>query len=422
MTHELLDQVHRAFQSDDSAEVRRLLDRHPALKERINDPVGEFGDPPITLVRSRAMLDVLLEAGADIDALSTWWAGGFGLLDRADSDLAEYAIGRGAVVTIHAAARLGMMSDVRLLLEDRTDLVHARGGDGQTPLHVASSVEVAALLLDRGADIDARDVDHLSTPAQYMVRSRQDVARFLIQRGCESDVLMAAALGDADLARRHLDRDPACIRMRVSDEYFPMVDSHAGGTIYQWELGWHVSAAQVAQSFGHIDLFDELMEGSPPDEVLVNACWLHDADLVRSVLGRHPELPGSISSGLRRHVAHAARNNDGRAALLMLDAGLSPSGAFSQHHGTALHWAAWHGNAGLVRRILEGSPSLEDDDNAFRSTPLGWAVHGSEHGWSRSEGDYTATVEALIAAGAEVPPRAEGTPEVHALLRQHGTS
>ena len=52
-------------------------------------------------------------------------------------------------------------------------LVHARGGDGQTPLHFASTVEIAEYLLDQGADIDARDVDHVSTPAQYMVKARR---------------------------------------------------------------------------------------------------------------------------------------------------------------------------------------------------------------------------------------------------------
>jgi len=39
-------------------------------------------------------------------------------------------------------------------------LVHARGGDGQTPLHFASTVEIAEFLLAHGAAIDARDVDH----------------------------------------------------------------------------------------------------------------------------------------------------------------------------------------------------------------------------------------------------------------------
>ena len=52
-------------------------------------------------------------------------------------------------------------------------LIHARGGDGQTPLHFASTVEVAKFLVEKGADIDARDVDHESTPAQYMLRVQQ---------------------------------------------------------------------------------------------------------------------------------------------------------------------------------------------------------------------------------------------------------
>ena len=51
--------------------------------------------------------------------------------------------------------------------------MHARGGDGQTPLHFASTVEVAEFLLENGAEIDARDVDHESTPAQYMLRVEQ---------------------------------------------------------------------------------------------------------------------------------------------------------------------------------------------------------------------------------------------------------
>ncbi len=72
-------------------------------------------------------------------------------------------------------------------------MVHARGGDGQTPLHFASTVEIAEFLLAHGADMDALDVDHESTPAQYMLRvehvrhyprDRQDVARYLVSRGC----------------------------------------------------------------------------------------------------------------------------------------------------------------------------------------------------------------------------------------------
>ena len=48
---------------------------------------------------------------------------------------------------------------------------------------------------------------------------------------------MAAALGDVDLVRRHLDSDPDCIRMSVSEEWFPKQNPRAGGTIYIWTLG-----------------------------------------------------------------------------------------------------------------------------------------------------------------------------------------
>jgi len=125
---------------------------------------------------------------------SNWWAGGFGLLDKAKPEVVAHAIERGAVVTVHAAARLGMFETLRKLIEEDPERVHERGGDGQTPLHFASTVEIAEFLLSHGADIDARDVDHESTPEQYMVRTRQDVARYLISRGCSTDLLMAAAL------------------------------------------------------------------------------------------------------------------------------------------------------------------------------------------------------------------------------------
>src|SRR6185436_15224391 len=180
----------KAFEEDDAVLVRKLLARFPDFKSKINDPVAAFDAPIITRVRSRGMLDVLLEAGADINAKSRWWAGGFGLLDSAEPDLAKYAIQRGAVVDVHAAARLGMMDRLRELITAQPALVNARGGDGQTPLHFAGTVEVAAYLVDRGANIDARDVDHESTPAQYMVRDRQKVARYLVQRGCKTDILM----------------------------------------------------------------------------------------------------------------------------------------------------------------------------------------------------------------------------------------
>jgi ankyrin repeat protein len=408
--------AHQAFCRDDAPALARLLEQHPELEAHINDPSGDFDSPPIVNVRSRAMLDVLLAAGADINARSRWWAGGFGLLDSADPDLAKYALERGATLTVHAASRLGMIDELQAFLAKEPGLVHARGGDGQTPLHFAATVQIAELLLSAGADIDARDVDHESTPAQYMLRSRPEVARFLIGRGCQTDLLMAAALGDLGLAERLLQADPECIRLRVSDDYFPTIGPRSGGTIYQWELGWYVSAPQVAKQFGQQAMFGLLWERCPPEEKLLNACWAHDEATVVALLAEQPDLAAALPPAGRRHVAHAARNNDTEAARLMLAAGL-PVDTFSQHHATPLHWAAWQGNAELVRLLLERRPDLENADNDYSGTPLRWAIHGSENGWDCKTGDYATTVSLLLDAGAKPPAELGGTAAVQDVLR-----
>jgi hypothetical protein len=405
--------------SDNAAGVRQILERHPELKAKINEHIGPFDSPAIVNARSVQMLDVLLDAGADLNAKSSWWAGGFGLLHGASPELAAYAIQRGAVVDIHAAARLGLLERVRDLIAADPELVHARGGDGQTPLHFASTVEIAAYLLEQGADIDARDVDHESTPAQYMIDDRQEVARYLVERGCKTDILMAAALGQIDLVRRHLDADPASIRTRVSEEFFPMISPKAGGTIYQWKLGWYLSAHRVARKFGHDDVYQLLMDRSPAEVKLIEACWLDDEVTLQALGAAQPDLAHKLLAGDQRQVAHAARNNETAVVRAMLKAGL-PVDARSQHNATPLHWAAFHGNCEMVNVILPFSPPLEATDGDFNGTPLSWALHGSENGWYRQTGDYPGTVEALIQAGARLPERLGGTEAVREVLRRHG--
>ena len=418
MTTEI-ERIRKAFRDDDAVTVAQILNQNPDLKARINEPVGDFGTMAITCAKSPKMLDVLLEAGADINAKSDWWAGGFGILHLAEPNLAKHAIQKGAKVDAHAAARLGLIDELQELIRQDPAVVHARGGDGQTPLHFASTVEIAALLLGHGADIDAKDVDHESTPAQYMVRSRPEVAKFLIAKGCKTDILMAAALGESELVKEHLDRDPASIRTRVSSEYFPMIGGKSGGTIYQWELGWYVSAYQIAQERENVALMKLLMERSPIDVKLVNACWSGDEALVAEILASHPNLISTLSQADRKQLAHAARNNDEKAVRLMLKAGW-PVDETTQHEGTALHWAGFLGNSSMTRALLAHNAPLDTLDRDFKGTPLGWAIHGSAHGWAADRGDFAGTVEAMLDAGAPLPDELGGSEAVRAVLRARG--
>jgi ankyrin repeat protein len=417
--------LHTAGRANDPARVRQLLDQYPALKARLNDPLpgAAFGATPLLAVLpwgNREMIDVLLAAGANINQKSHWWAGGFGVLDD-DRGLAPFLIERGAIVDVHAAAKLGMMERLDALIVANPELVHARGGDGQTPLHVAPTVEVAQYLLDHDADINAVDVDHESTPAQYMIRDRQPVARYLVSRGCRTDILMAAALGDIDLVRHYLDTDPASIRTSVSEQYFPKRDPRAGGSIYIWTLGGNKTAHVVAREFRHEDVFDLLMSRSSDELKLALACELGDESVFKTLLARHPNLVITLSGEERRKLVVAAQNNNAKAVELMLSAGW-PVDVKGDHGGAALHWAAWHGNAEMVREILKYHPALEARSDQFDLTPLGWALHGSENGWHKDTGDYAGTVDALLAAGAKAPVLTddlEASAPVRGVLRRY---
>ena len=423
-----VDELVTAFHANDAAAVDRLLERHPALKSKLDDPAtgAAFGGTALLEAAKRGnreMVDVLLRAGADINARSHWWAGSFGVLDHDhDPDFLAFLIGRGATVDVHAAVRFGMLDRLDELLSADPSLVHARGGDGQTPLHFAKTVEVARYLLDRGADIDARDIDHEGTPAQWMVRDRPDVARYLVERGCTTDILLASALGDITLVRTLIESEPRSIHTRVTEKYFPRRDPRGGGHIYIWTLGANKTAHMIARELGHREIFRLLMERSPGSLKLTVACWLHDNALAEELIADDPRLPSSLSDDEQRALPDAAQENNTGSVRLMLSVGW-PVDARGQHAGTALHWAAFHGNAEMIRTIIEYHPSLELHDRDFDGTPLGWALHGSLHGWHRATGDYVGAVEALLGAGARPPSpdSATGASEkVRAVLRARG--
>ena len=425
------EQLKAAVLANDAVKAAEAIDRYPDLKSRLNHPLPghPFGDFLLLVAVQRSRrdtIDVLLDAGADVNARTDWWAGSFGVLDTAARPdmpawLAPYLIERGAIVDAHAAAALRMLDRLKDLVVADPAVVHSRGGDGQTPLHFAATVEIAQYLLDHGAEIDALDVDHESTPAQYMLRDRQDVARYLVERGCRTDLLMAAALGDLELVRKYLDADPDCIRMSVSDAYFPKRNLRAGASIYIWTLGNHKTAHLVAREFGHEQVLRLLMDRTPAELKLALACELGDETVFKALLAAHPDLARDLSDEDRRKLAYAAQSNNNDAVRLMLAAGW-PVDSRGQHQATPLHWAAFHGNAAMVKEILRYRPPIEARDRDFDGTPVGWAVYGSVHGWHRQSGDYAGVTEALLQAGAEAPkPTAnlEASDAVREVLRRH---
>jgi hypothetical protein len=411
-----------AVEAGDAEEARRLLDIHSELASKINEPMFSFGSPAVHVARTNmALLDLLLAYGGDLNTRTSWEKGGFGVLEQVSPDEAEPLIARGARVDVWAAANLGMVAELREIISREPSLVHAKGGDGKRPLHFARTVEIARFLLDQGAEIDALDDDHSSTPAQHLIGERPEVAAFLVVQGARSDLLLAAALGDIALIGRHLDADPGAIAMRVDQDWFPMVDTASnGGHIYQWTLGFHVSAFDVARRRGWSEALNLLLRRARPRERLLDALWCGDEARAYAILTANPELREQVPQSAARHLADAARNNNAAAVKVMLACGF-PLTAKGQHGAMPLHWAAFHGNPEMMAEVLKYNPQIGAQDDEFRGTAMGWLIHGALGSWGYSTKRHDACARMLLSAGSEVDEASlpTGHDDIDQVLREH---
>lgn len=405
-----------AVRDGDAARLRELLVTRPELTAKVNEPLFSFGGRAIHAARRRRdVIEVLLEYGADVNARSDWWAGGFGVLDGATPEEAAWLVERGAVVDVHAAAALGMLDRLRELLARDPSLANAKGGDGMRPLHGARSPEVIDLLLDHGAEIDARDVDHGGTPAQHAVRDAER-CRHLVRRGARVDIFMAIMLGDPRLVEACLAEDPACLDARVDEGAFVAPGSD-GGHIYRYVLGRNARPLSLAADLANSDVLQALQRRCSPTQHLLLACRMADEQAIQRMLAEHPDLPRSLTPGDHRALCEAAWDGKAGAVRAMLRAGFDAE-TRDDEDGTPLDRAALWGWAEIVRTLLEHGASVRAR-NKFGATPLGTCVWGSVH-FRNANGDYPACVERLIAAGADLPERAGGSPAVAAVLRRHG--
>ena len=107
------------------------------------------------------------------------------------------------------AVELGDLERVRAILDQSGDLVHSRDSSGATALHHAAfhgHIEVAELLLDRCADVNATDRRFGATPAGWAIEYLRERGAFL---GIElADFAYAIQQGDVRWVARFLTRFP----------------------------------------------------------------------------------------------------------------------------------------------------------------------------------------------------------------------
>lgn len=420
----LIEKMKDAVRSGDADGLERLLKSKPILRKHLNDPLFDFDSPAFVQAshhpQATRLLPILARYGADPNGRSQWWAGSFGALDHAKEELVELILNLGTKWDVWSAAGHGKVDLLREMLDHDPGLVSAPGGDGKTPLHFALTADVAELLIERGAELEKKDVDHEGTPIQHQINNLE-VVRVLLAHGAKPDIFTAAVLDDVDLTRRLIGEDPAAARAQVGKAPFRTVNSN-GGHIYEYTVGGGKTPQVVAAERKNKAVVEALEPYATPGQNLAVAAWVGDEDAVRRLKG------AKIESGEAHALARAAGDGRTETVRLLLEAGFDPMFP-GMDSGTALHVACWFGQLGAVRLLVDKVP-LDHRDANHGSTPLGWACHGAQ--WCNNpKGDYPSVVEVLLKAGADPNEVANsgGTPmleqagkreDVKDVLRRYG--
>jgi hypothetical protein len=183
------------------------------------------------------------------------------------------------------------------------------------------------------------------------------------------------------------------------------------------------TAYALAVQGGREDVAALLLAHGAPEEAgtvdrFLGACMRDDAAAAQRWLSREPDLVRGLTIGEKLIVHEAAKRGLSDAIALMAALGLDLAVASPDGGETALHIAAWHGQARAIDALIPVGVPLNVTDKRFHAPPIGWCAHGSQF-CKNPEGDYARTATALIEAGVQVPSDTHASPEVMAVVRRH---
>lgn len=321
--------------------VKQLVAGNPELLQAYD--YSCFGATPITRIcfyENRAMLKTLLELGADVNRRSDWDMGPWSPLHSAvfmrNPELTNFLLDHGAELDAHTAAGLGRVDDLKRMLESSPAIVHEPGGDGCTPLHFADTNETAQLLMDHGADVHARCVDHYSTPVQYLADKRPHVARYLFSRGATADIFSAILADDQEVVARLIEECPGVFDQRINQETFPPGPQHDVHNIMTFSIGGDSTPMHAAAKSNRVWAID----------LLVSA-------------GHCPNVRGGYDDATPLHLAAWNDQPEVIAALLKHGADINVrSGEI--HNNSPAGWAIVAGSADAFQVLMDHEPEILD--------------------------------------------------------------
>ena len=302
---------------DDVPLMRRMLSAEAA---RVHERGGD-GQTPLHFARSREMIDLLLSAGADIDARDAdhratpaeW------MLERSAGagryELARYLVDQGARTDVFLAAALGLTSRLQMMLQERPELLELRTGHGAYGERPPSSFHIYFWTI--GAALSPIEV-----AAQF---GHSDTVRAMLQFATPLQrLLFACVSGDEQQARAIVRQHPQLVATMPAEQHSALASAAWNGS---------TKAVSLMLELG----FDPAARGQDGGTALHLAAWEGSAEMVRDILS-YPKSTGLLTIRDTVHGAtplgwcchgslHGNRRGDhASVARLLIAAGARPQG------------------------------------------------------------------------------------------------
>jgi ankyrin repeat protein len=312
-------------------------------------------------------------------------------------DLVNALAGRGfpKATALHLAALRNHHAAARLLIERGADLDAREFPDNAAPLHFAAmygDLEMVRLLVEAGADIDGNGDDTevgVLGWATCFKQVRQDVAEYLLDYGATLNLWTAIALDKVDDVRAMVIRDPALLAARMTRGHHRRTPLHhaaarsrLGMVQLLLELGADPNATDAT---GATALTTAVQENADP--AIASALLAAGArlDFLTAVnLGRYGEAEAMLRDDPARigpdgrdtialHLAVSKRNLDTIRWLLAHRVDVNAKRLMWDCDHTALHMTVENGAIDIARVLLDAGADPNIRDDRFNATALGWA-------------------------------------------------
>jgi ankyrin repeat protein len=198
-----------------------------------------------------------------------------------------------------------------------------------------------------------------------------EIARLLLERGADANALADMYGGQCTTMSMLVSSTPpaqAGVQVALIET---LIDS--GASVEARGGGAWTSPLVTSLLFGFSDAAAALVRRGARVDTLIAASGLGRVDQARAL------LPSADANDRHRALALAAQLGHVDVVGLLLAAGEDPNRynpQGSHAHATPLHQAALGNHDAVVRLLVERGARLDIRDTIYHATPLGWAEHG----------------------------------------------